>query len=42
MTKLQNISESELSQEIENFILAGYTKITLEKQSNGTWTIKAE
>lgn len=42
MTKLKNISESEISQQIENLILDGYTKITLEKQSDGTWTIKAE
>ena len=42
MTKLKNILESEISQQVENFILDGYKKITLEKQSDGTWTIKAE
>jgi hypothetical protein len=42
MTKLIDILESEISQHIENFILDGYIKITLEKQSNGMWAIKAE
>ena len=42
MTKLINILESEICQEIENLILAGYTKISIERQADGTWTVKAE
>lgn len=42
MTKLINILESEICQEIENLILDGYTKITIERQSDGVWTVKAE
>lgn len=42
MSELNDVPENEVTQVVENFILAGNEKITLLKQSDGNWTIKAE
>lgn len=42
MTQLKDVPEDEVPQEIENFILAGCTNITLKKQPNGKWAITGE
>ena len=42
MTKLINISEFEVPQRAGNLVLEEYTKINLEKQTDGTCIIKRE
>lgn len=42
MTTLVDVPESDICQRIKNLILAGWKKITLEKQDDGKWTIIGE
>ncbi len=42
MTQLNDVPENKISQQIKTFILTGFSKITLEKQTDGKWTIKGE
>ena len=42
MTELNNVPENKVSQQIKIFIAAGLTKITIEKQPDGNWTIRGE
>ena len=40
MTELKDVPENRIAQQVEIFILAGLTKISMEKQRDGNWTIK--
>ncbi|WP_292992486.1 hypothetical protein [Nitrosomonas sp.] len=38
---LENVPENEVCQNIRNIMAAGWEHITLDKQGNGNWTIRA-
>jgi hypothetical protein len=42
MTELNNVPVEKVPHVVEIFILSGKTNITLERQSDGNWTIRGE
>lgn len=42
MIELTDVSTDNVTAVVENFILAGKIKITIEQQLDGNWTIRGE
>ncbi len=42
MAELRDVPGNEVPRIVKGFILDGYTKITVEKQSDGNWTVTGE
>ncbi len=42
MIELNDVPKEDITGVVENFILAGKTRITIKQQSDGNWTIQGE